>query len=188
MVEVWKDEGKEDSEGRREWEKRWREGGDVMNEEDVMETSIMHLCIPDYEKKEKDGVILPSECSLNAVSVLLNKESARWDAYHFRVYDINTQPSNVVIIRNLPSMFSLEYSDEGHEVKSMVENICTIVSINQFYGVVKVTLNSSDDALMVGEGIDGREFHGKCLNVSVKEKKREREGKKEGEGVVEGME
>ena len=53
MREVWKDERKEDSEGRREWERRWREAGDVMTEEDVMETIIMHLCIPGYEKKKK---------------------------------------------------------------------------------------------------------------------------------------
>ena len=76
MVEVWKDEGgKEDSEGRREWERRWREVGDVLNEEDVMETSIMHLCIPDYWKKEKNGVIIPSECSYNALTHSLSLTS-----------------------------------------------------------------------------------------------------------------
>ena len=85
MVEVWKEEGKEDSEGRREWEKRWREVGDIMNEEDVMETSIMHLCIPNYEQKEKDGLILPSKCSLNALSVLLNEELHGKCTYHFPV-------------------------------------------------------------------------------------------------------
>ena len=41
MREVWNDEGKADEEGRREWERKWREVGDIMNEEDVMETSIM---------------------------------------------------------------------------------------------------------------------------------------------------
>ena len=85
MVEVWKDEGKEDSEGRREWERRWREAGDIMNEEDVMETSIMHLCIPDYEQKEEDGLIVSSECSLNALSVLLNERVDRTSLYHFPV-------------------------------------------------------------------------------------------------------
>ena len=186
MVEVWKDEGKEDSEGRKEWEKKWREVGDIMNEEDVMETSVMHLCIPDYEKKkkEKDGVIVPSECSLNALSVLLNEISDWRCEYHFSVYDINEQPSNVVIIRNLPSVFYLN-SDIGNQLKSMIQDISTTVSIYQSYGVVRVTLNSSDDALMVAERIDGCEFHGKCLSVSVKGKKRE--GKKEGEGGVEGM-
>ena len=32
-----------------------RNAGDIMNEEDVMETSIMHLCNPNYERKEEDG-------------------------------------------------------------------------------------------------------------------------------------
>ena len=82
MLEVWKDEGK-DEEGRREWERRWREVGDIMNEEDVMETSIMHLCIPDYRKKERTGVIIPSGCSYNALSILLNEKSDRECAYHF---------------------------------------------------------------------------------------------------------
>ena len=63
-----------------------------MNEEDVMEASIMHLCIPDYEKKEKDGLILPNVCSLNALSVLLNEESDRRFTYHFPVYDIQNKP------------------------------------------------------------------------------------------------
>ena len=64
----------------------------IMNEEDVMEASIMHLCIPDYEKKEKDGLILPNVCSLNALSVLLNEESDRRFTYHFPVYDIQNKP------------------------------------------------------------------------------------------------
>ena len=32
------------------------------------ETSIMHLCIPDYEAKEKEGLIVPSGCSDYALS------------------------------------------------------------------------------------------------------------------------
>ena len=43
MREVWKDEGKEDSERRREWEKRRREAGDIMNEEDMSEVLVMHF-------------------------------------------------------------------------------------------------------------------------------------------------
>ena len=51
MRESWMDEGKEggggekeeEEERRREWEKRWREAGDVMNEEDVTETVTLHL-------------------------------------------------------------------------------------------------------------------------------------------------
>ena len=45
MREVWKDEGKEDSEKRREWERRWREAVDIIVEEDVVETAVMHLLI-----------------------------------------------------------------------------------------------------------------------------------------------
>ena len=41
MLEVWMDEGK-DEEGRKEWRKRWREVGDVIVEEDAIQTSIMH--------------------------------------------------------------------------------------------------------------------------------------------------
>ena len=116
----------------------------------------MHLCIPDYKEKEKkkDGLIIPSECSLNAVSVLLNEKSDRYSSYHFPVYDITVEPSNVVIIRNLPSNFDLR-SRDGAELKRMIENVCPIVSINQAstslrqYGVVRVTLRNSEDASRV---------------------------------------
>ena len=67
MRERWKDEGKEDEEGRREWERRWREGSDIMEEEDVMEVAVLHLCIPDYQLKKKDGVIVSSEISITAL-------------------------------------------------------------------------------------------------------------------------
>ena len=67
MREAWKDEGNGS------WEKSWREVG--MNEEDVMETTIMHLCIPDYEEKEKDVLIVPSWCSFIALSILLNEKN-----------------------------------------------------------------------------------------------------------------
>ena len=53
MREAWKDEGNGS------WEKSWREVG--MNEEDVMETTIMHLCIPDYEQTEEERCIDSSE-------------------------------------------------------------------------------------------------------------------------------
>ena len=146
---------------------------DIMNEEDVMETSIMHLCIPDYEKKEKDGLIVPSGCSLNAVSMLLNEKSDRECVYHFPVYDINDQPSNVVIIRNLPSGFNLESAD-GDELENMIENVRLIISINQAisndssrYGVVRVTLNNSEYAVKVAEALDGQLFHNMCLHLSV---------------------
>ena len=109
MREVWLNEGR-DEEGRREWERRWRKAGDIMNEEDLMETSIMHLCIP--TQTQRKGLILPSECSSSALSMLLCVKSDRQFTYHFPVYDIHDQSSTVVIIRNLPSGFLLESRDE----------------------------------------------------------------------------
>ena len=116
-------------------------------------------------------MIVPSECSLNALNVLLNRISKRVCTYHFPVYAINDQPSNVVIIRNLPSGFDLE-SPAGNELKSIIENVCPIISINQAiyhyytrYGVVKVTLNSSSDARRLVERIRGLEFHGNYLTA-----------------------
>ena len=141
-----------------------------MNEEDVMETSVMHLCIPDHKEKEKDGLIVPSDCSYNAVSILLN-EDPNWScAYHFPVYDMNDQPSNAVIIRNLPSGFDL-YSEDRDELKSMIENLCPIVSINQAstftqYGVVRVTLNNREDAVKVSPELDAQLFHDEHGRVS----------------------
>ena len=41
MREVWTNEGK-DKEGRKEWMRRWREAGDKIVEEDVIEISTMH--------------------------------------------------------------------------------------------------------------------------------------------------
>ena len=163
MREVGKNEGKEDSEGRREWERRWREVGDVMNEEDVMETSIMHLCIPDYKQKEKDGLIVPSECSLNALSVLLYEKSNRECAYHFPVFDINDEPSNVVIIRTLQSGFYLYSSDR---VKNMIENVSKTVSIHQSHGVVRVTFDNTEDASRVAERINGWKLSGRRLSFT----------------------
>ena len=97
-----RDEGKEEEETRREWERRWREAGDIMNEEDVMETSVMHLCIPDTEK-EMYGTIFPSNCSYNALRVLLMDGDNRFLAYHFPVYEVNEQSRNGVIVRNFSS-------------------------------------------------------------------------------------
>ena len=131
----------------------------------------MHLCIPDYEKKKSDGLIVPSGCSCNALSVLLNEESDREYTYHFPVYDIDDQASNVVIIRNLLSAFDLK-SQDGDELKSMIQKVCPIVSINQAmsdyhrYGVVRVSLNSPEDAVKVAEVMDGQEFHAMHLRVS----------------------
>ena len=37
VKERWIDEGKGEEKGRREWERRWREAEDIMNEEDVID-------------------------------------------------------------------------------------------------------------------------------------------------------
>ena len=165
--ELWKEKGKDD-EGRREWERRWKEAGDIMNEEDLMETSIMYLCFPDYDKQEKDGLIVPSECSYDALSVLLNRVSDRDAPYHFAVYDINNEPSNVVFIRNIPYNLFFRFEDEA-ELRSMIQKVCTVSSIDPIlYEVMRVTLNSSDDAMKVAYYIDGQMFHNRYLSVSGK--------------------
>ena len=62
--------------------------------------------------------MVPSERSYNALNVFWNGISDTECSYHFPVNDINTQPSNVVIVRNLPSPFYLE-SRAGYELKTM---------------------------------------------------------------------
>ena len=142
-----------------------------MNEEDVIEISIMHLCIPDYEQKEKDGLIVPSLCSRSAVSVLLNEISDSRCTYHFPVHAINGEPPNVVIIRNLPSPFNLE-SAVGTELKSMIEKLDPIASIEANfspvirYGVVRVTLSDNENAVKVATELDGQLFYDVHLRVS----------------------
>ena len=81
------------------------------------------------------------------------------------MYDVNDQPSNVVIINNLPSSFVLT-SKEGHALKSMIENLCPIVSINEEYGVVRVTLTNTENAVTVAAELDGQLFHDERLRVS----------------------
>ena len=163
----------------REWDKRWREVGDIMNEEDVMEASIMHLCIPDYEQ-EQDGLIIPSACSLNALSILLNEISDRKCTYHFPVYDINDQPSNVVIIRNLPSRFNLD-SPNGDELTTLIESSSPILSIQQAqtqiaaniyrysnrvkYPVVRVILSCPADPVNVAKQMKGSIFDNVYLSA-----------------------
>ena len=122
MREVWKDEEKEDEGRRREWERRWREASDIMNEEDVMETPVMHLCIPDYKKKAKDKITLPGTCSYTALRILLMEEVDRELTYHFSVHE----PLYVVTIRNLPSATS----DSNH-----VDLITSHITGNQTNGL-----------------------------------------------------
>ena len=61
----------------------------------------------------------------------------------------------------------------GAELKRMIENVCTIISINQAisyrherYGVVRVTLSDIEGAVKVVEELDGHLFH----NVRVSNK------------------
>ena len=135
-------------------------------EENVMETSIMHLCIPDYEKKKKDGLIVTSECSYNALNILFNDMSDRECAYHFPVYDIHDEPYNVVIVRNLESdLYRLIYL-ENSQLTTLVNSITPVVSITPSHpwtdhGVVKVVAYSADDALMLKEQLNGQEFNGR---------------------------
>ena len=157
--EVWKDEGK-DEEGRRKWERRWREAGDIMNEEDVMEASIMHLCIPSIQD---NGCIIPSEWSWTALGIVMNEELNKENAYHFPLFDLSKQPENVVIIRNIPSDY---YWNIVEHIKSKLESICHIVSTEEAissnwnyrdynYGAMKVTLETSEDAMNVVKDFDG---------------------------------
>ena len=95
MKEVWIDKGDNNEERRREWEKRWRDARDIMTEEDVMETSIMHLCIPDPVKKEVYGILYPSECSYDALTVLLNQFLYKRIPCHFGM----NQPGQRILVR-----------------------------------------------------------------------------------------
>ena len=77
-----------------------------MSEEDVMETSIMHLCIPDYERKEKDGVMVPSGCSYYALSVLLNEKSD-WNTTHRLLAVSYNDMLHFPLVTNIIVTFSL---------------------------------------------------------------------------------
>ena len=129
MRGMWLD-GSDDKEGKREWERRWREVGDIMTEEDAVETSIMHLCIPDH--KRNDVFILPSECSSTAMEIVFNEKSAPGNEHHFPVYDIDAHPSSLfpLVIRNLPSGFNLR-TPAGQKLQNLIESISAVVLIEQ---------------------------------------------------------
>ena len=90
--------------------------------------------------------------------------------------DLSTQPSNVVIIRNLPSNFNLENYNPSDEVKALAESL-NVVAIKQemeydsyhftLYPVVRVAVQTAADAKLLVENITGREFQGKYLIASV---------------------
>ena len=186
VKEVWKDEGEEEDEERRRWERRWREGMDIMSEEDVMETSVMHLCIPDYKKKEKWGYITPDFPTYYALTILLNEVVNLSCMYHFPVYDLSREFSNVVIIRNLPERFDIRFRNA---LTTMIESICPVISIHSprvkgerdyrwhsiTHTCMRVTLESSAGAKQVVKRMDGMEFEGVYLSVRQGMKQEEEE-------------
>ena len=116
----------------------------------------MHLCIPDYELKENDGVIVPSKCSYNALSIFWNERSRQTYPYHFPIHEINVLPSTIVLIRNLPPGFHL-YSNEGTKLSNLIKSICEAKSIKQVNAQfslkegVKVIVSSASEASKLAE-------------------------------------
>ena len=176
MREVWKDEGK-DEEGRRELERRWREVGDIMNEEDVMEVFIMHLCIPNT-KGVTFGTVVPSRCSVHSLRVLLNEKVDTNNPHHFPIYDLTHTPINVLIIRNLPLKFDrvmvielIKAIDSIAEVASAEQELLLRYNLDEFgetestFAVIRVLLFSDEYAPQVVRRLDGSEFYGKYLSV-----------------------
>ena len=177
MKDCWLDEGKDD-EGRREWERRWREAGNIMTEEDMMEICIMHASIPYYVGGQA-AFVLPSECSFFAMSVVLNEYSKRDLPYHFQVFDINNHPQNVVIIRNLPLSPDLRWQvvDEIHAlIQSLFGDGFVLERLpdyrrdednfsgyRPFYPVLRVSLKSSEDSKKLVERLSAITFNGKHL-------------------------
>ena len=175
--EVWKEEGKgknkegegeeEGEQRRREWERKWREGVDVMIEEDVIESVILHLCIAasnDY------GFISPSGCSWKALEIVKNETLNRRNTYHFPLYDLSKQPENVAIIRNIPSEY---YSAIVKDIKKRIESICPILSSEEVragdlkYGVMRVTVERCEDALNVVRYFDGCMYNDSYLGARM---------------------
>ena len=98
-----------------------------------------------------------------------------------------------MIIRFLPSWFHLysfeeeNYSDEGRELKSLIEFISPVKSIEQAtYNhrhsvAVRVRVKSGDEGMTIVERLKGGDFHAKYLSVScgMKENSVEKKKKKE---------
>ena len=95
MREVWKEEGKEDSEGRREWERKWREVGDIIMEEDMIQIFHLYLCIKAPADKNLFKWNVPSECSKLALSALRYEGMG----YHFKLCTPSVIPQFSVLIR-----------------------------------------------------------------------------------------
>ena len=157
MKSLWVLGGK-DKEGRREWKRRWRESVDIMSEEDVMETCIMHLYIAEEKKKEK--LIVPSECSLHALSTLFCEESqTQHSGHHFPVYDANREAPNVVIIRNLPLTITPSIKAE---LETVIRSVCEYFSFSNLNNIqdannktLRLILHTSSDAKLLVDRMNG---------------------------------
>ena len=161
-----------DVEIKRERERKWKDGRDIMSEEDVMETCIMHLCIPDYKKKEKekekDSLIVPSECSLDALSIFLNEESSRNLPYHFPVYDLTRQPTNFLVFRNLPSSYYDSFKDTLQPLILSSCDASSFIQLDSSFRIISLILPTSQDAVFVVARMNGYELPptGQTLSVS----------------------
>ena len=105
-----------------------------------METALMHLCVPDPKKMMNDNLIVPSECSCNALEIQQNAKHRRNCAYHFPI----CESQNVVVIRNNPPSFSLQ---DIRRIRAWIRSLhIGLVPITLQYECLIVTLTSPDDA------------------------------------------
>ena len=94
MRELWIKEG-ETEEGRREWEWRWREAGDIMVEEDLIEIFYLSLCIKTAVEDKEMAYNILSERSLIALSALRCKGIG----YPFILCPLSSIPNDSVVVR-----------------------------------------------------------------------------------------
>ena len=95
---------------------------------------------------------------------MLNEKSDRRCAYHFPVYDINEELSNLVFIRNLPPSYP------SSAFKDMIERVCKVVSVSQQRSVYRIKLRTTHRAMKMVEELNGHKFYGKKLSVSQGQK------------------
>ena len=138
-----------------------------MNEEDVMETSIMHLCIPDYKKKKKDREIVPSDCSLNALSVFLNEKSNREYTYHFPVYDITAHPPNTLIVKHLSCRTDAPKLGHLFEQVAPVKYVIIATLDHDSLGQALVSMKDEEDAKEAQMRFNGFELEGSVISVQL---------------------
>ena len=127
----------------------------------------MHLCIPDYEKKEEDRLIIPSKCSYNAMSVLLNTESDRESTYHFPVYDITAQPPTTLIVKHLNYSTNAETLGHLFEQVGPVTEVIILTHANRSLGQALVSMKEEEDTKEAQMRFDGFELEGSVLSVEL---------------------